>query len=194
MPLSENDLELLETYLDGALSSEETAAVRERISASPELAGGLDALRVQRATRAMAWRSFEPSTEQVDRLAERLERSIGQEPVHPMWDRVISIGRVLTAAAACIVMGIAIGRVGNTPGPIIAPGGGAGGQVAGPGGSAAPAEVPADVILTDDTGRVFVQRFPSAAAARQFVEDLNRARQQQMRDAAGGPAPSPEQF
>ena len=192
MQLTENDLELLETYLDGELSPAEAAALRERLGASEELSGALAMLRAERATRGVVWRSFEPSALEVDRLTDRLERSIGQ-PVHPLLDRIIRIGRVVTAAAACLVMGIAIGRIGNGPGPVIAPGGGSG-QVAGAGGSSAPAEVPADVIFTDDTGRIFVQRFKSAAAARQFVEELNNLRQQQIREAAGGAPQAPEQF
>src|SRR5215207_3961398 len=99
MQLTENDLELLETYLDGELSTDEAAALRERVGASEELSGALEMLRAERATRGVVWRSFEPSALEVDRLADRLERSIGQ-PVHPLLDRVIRIGRVVTAAAA----------------------------------------------------------------------------------------------
>lgn len=191
MSLTENDLEVLETYLDGELPPDAAAALAEKLSTSPELIGGLELLRAERATRAQAWRSFEPTALEVDRLADRLERSMGQQSVHPRWDRVLSIGRMATAAAACIVMGIAIGRIGSGRGPVIAPTGG-GGQVAGASSSAA--QVPADVIFSDDTGRIFVQRFPSAQAARQFVEDLHRAREQQLREAAAAPPQAPEQF
>jgi anti-sigma factor RsiW len=191
MSLTENDLELLETYLDGELPTDAAAALTQKLSLSPELAGGLELLRAERAARAQAWRSFEPGALELDRLAERLERAIGQQPLHPVWNRVLSIGRVVTAAAACIVMGIAIGRIGSARDAVLAPGT-MGGQVAGPSGAAP--QVPADVILTDDTGRIFVQRFPSAQAARQFVEDLHRAREQQLREAAAAPPQTPEQF
>lgn len=186
MPLTDEDLELLEAYLDGELSAEESAKLRERVSTSAELAGGLELLRAERANRGQAWRSFEPSMMEVDRLADRLERSIGQAPAHPVWDRVLSIGRIVTAAAACLVMGIAIGRMNGSP----ALPGGVGGAVAG----ASSSQQPVDVVLTDDTGRVFVQRFDSMQAARQFVEDLKRAREQQLRDHGVAPSQSPEQF
>ena len=194
MALTDDDLELLETYLDGELSAGEAAALRERVSASAELAGGLEMLRAERATRAQAWRTFEPSTLEVDRLNDRLERTIGDVPLHPVWDRVIRIGRVVTAAAACLVMGIAIGRIGNQPGPIIAPGGGPGGQVAGAGGGSSQQNVPVDVIVTDQMGRVFMHRFPSEAAARQFIEELRRAREQRLRESTPIHPQAPQPF
>jgi anti-sigma factor RsiW len=185
-PMTEQDLELLETYLDGEMSVEESAELRDRVSGSPELAGALEMLRAERATRAQAWPSFEPSLLEIDRLADRLERTIGQAPAHPVWDRVLSIGRIVTAAAACLVMGIAIGRM-NGAGALP---GGLGSATAG----ATSSQQAVDVVLTDDTGRVFVQRFDSMQAARQFIDDIKRAREQQLRDQGVTPPHAPEQF
>ena len=48
---SENDLELLESYLDDELTGRELEALRQRLSSEPQLAVAIDELKSQRQMR-----------------------------------------------------------------------------------------------------------------------------------------------
>src|SRR5437879_4444882 len=72
MRLAEDDLELLETYLDGALGVVEVEALRHRLESESELSAALEELRGQRALRQAVWQSIEPDQATADRLAWRV--------------------------------------------------------------------------------------------------------------------------
>jgi anti-sigma factor RsiW len=59
--LSDTELEILDAYLDDALSAEEAELLDSRLVVEPALAAALDDLRAQRAARRMVWRSMQPS-------------------------------------------------------------------------------------------------------------------------------------
>ena len=117
MAVSESDLELLETYLDGELADAEANAVRERLRGEPLLASALAALRDERQLRAALWAQMEPSAASVQTLMARVENKVDD---HWMWASRLYKLKMVSAAAACILVGFIVGRVGKTtdqPGP-----------------------------------------------------------------------------
>src|SRR5580692_12078080 len=117
MAVSENELELLETYLDEALPAGEAEALRQRLVVESELAGAAAELRSQRALRAAVWSSLEPTDTASEQMAWRIRGA--------MTDRHSGLSswwtaRVGSVAAACIVLGFFagwMGRGGNVVGP-----------------------------------------------------------------------------
>jgi anti-sigma factor RsiW len=111
MALSETDLELLETYLDGELADAEANALRDRLRTEPLLAGALQAFRDERQMRAAMWAGLEPSDRSVATLMARVEKKVDD---HWMWASRLYKLKMVTAAAACILVGFIVGRVGKT--------------------------------------------------------------------------------
>jgi len=171
MSLSDPDLEMLESYLDGELSGSEGDALIDRLRREPQLAGALETLKGERAVRVAIWQSCEPSEASVERLMGRVERKIDN---HWMWTRRLSKLRVLSGAAACILVGVLMGYAGrgqNQPGRADQPMLVQGQPVSTAGGSGGPVDVP----LVDEYGNVVaVQRFDDAAKAQQFIEDMRQ--------------------
>jgi hypothetical protein len=217
MPVSEQDLELLDAHLDGELPAVEAAALRERLQNDVELATALEALRADRSTREMVWQSFEPSEESVDRLVARVQRKIDS---HWAWSERLVKLRPLTAAAACLLIGVLIGRAqsihqGVTPYRVengqAAPAMltrtdqpqqmGANGQptfvAANNNDNGQLRPVPAGqggvaVPLVDNTGRVIaVQHFDSPEKATKFINDLRQSQnaQEQIHNGASNIVP-----
>src|SRR5437016_581857 len=113
--MSEADQELdemLSAYVDGELSAEDEQQLQRRLeaepSAEPNLVATIEALRADRTTRAALWKSCEPDEAAVARLLERVDRAIDRQTV---WSYRLSKIRIVSAAAACIVLGVLIGRV-----------------------------------------------------------------------------------
>jgi anti-sigma factor RsiW len=186
MVISDNDLELLETYLDGALDAAETESVRRRLRDEPQLVTALEELRGQRAARQAVWRAMEPDQATADRLTWRIRGGIAKELSSPAvasprrrWDSW-QIARVGSAAAACVVLGFFIGWVGRAHHSNVSL------QPAGEEPmavnktdttSTAMPTGPISVPVSDEYGRVVAfQKFDNAADARAFTEGLNRAR------------------
>lgn len=120
---SEQDLELLEEYLDEALSSADASRVQMRLAYEPQLAAMLDELRAQRATRAAMWSSLEPSDANVKQFTAKVKVAARKQD---MWYRVGHAARFGSAAAACLLVGVFIGWLGQSrsaPGKMPAYGG-----------------------------------------------------------------------
>jgi hypothetical protein len=111
--MADQDIELLECYLDDALSDDEVRALRGRLASEPALAQAMATLRVARDARQAAWAAMEPDEASVSQLVERVGRSV---------DRRLSFSRRLhaatrgLAAAAIFVIGLSIGMYLRTPG------------------------------------------------------------------------------
>ncbi len=115
MSVSENDLELLETYLDGELGTQEVDALIDRLRLEPSLAAAMDALKGEREVRNCIWQSCEPDDELVSGLMHRVERRIDN---HWAWSRRLAKLRMVSGAAACLFVGVMVGWLGhgrNTP-------------------------------------------------------------------------------
>lgn len=167
----DNDLELLESYLDEELSPEQAEAMEQRLEAEPALTAALEHLRIERGVRRDFWQAMEGDG------AEELTRSlIGQIRRHRHRRMVWRMLRPLAAVAAAVLLFVG-GWMGRA-------------WIATPIFSRAhdDGEVQAvmvyQVTLKDEWGNAVVQKFESLDQARQFVADLHRwqERQQQMQN------------
>ena len=123
MALSDADLELLETYLDGESSPAETAALRVRLGADAALVDALSAAESARAVRSAVWHGMEPDAAAGDRLLWRVRGALAERSVPTVkrrfgWDTWRSAG-FGSAAAACLLVGFMTGRVGRSAAPTV---------------------------------------------------------------------------
>src|SRR5207247_10391865 len=105
--------ELFSAYVDGELSPAEQETLSRRLEAEPALAAAVEAFRADRTARAALWQSCEPDEAAVGRLIDRVDRAIDR---HTVWSYRLSRIRIASAAAACIVLGVGIGRLTFGPG------------------------------------------------------------------------------
>jgi hypothetical protein len=125
MMIAENDIELLEEYLDGALEDAATASLTSRLAVENPLAEALTELQAQRALRAAAFKTMEPNEVTAQQLMWRVRgamqdqdrKAVASSKSH--WSQW-NIARVGSAAAACMVFGFLLGRLAHinpdTPG------------------------------------------------------------------------------
>jgi anti-sigma factor RsiW len=197
MSVNEQQLELLDVYLDGELPEPEASELQQQLRLSPELAAALESLKADRIDRAGFFASLEPDETECALLVRRVRDAVLRDRFRSHRARVF---HYVTAAAACLALGFMVGwalrdnRVASAqPGAMVsAPGAGpsviSGTTFAGsgPGGRVVPGVSGSrgqfQVTLYDRLGRpVAVQRFNTLQEARQFTEDLaqwQRAHQQ----------------
>src|SRR5688572_20499039 len=170
MPVvTEQDLEQLEAYVDGELSTTDEDALRARIAAEPILGEAMRRVRADRDIRIAVWKGYEPGEAAVTRLIARVDAAVDR---NTNWSyKLVTLKRV-SAAAACIVLGVLIGRAGNqgammptSPVGTVANGSG----VRGPTMVSNPIEFP---IVNEQGQPVAVQRFQSHREAQEFFEEL----------------------
>jgi anti-sigma factor RsiW len=178
--------EMLSAYVDGELSPAEQETLTRRLEAEPTLATAIEALRAGRAARAALWQSCEPDEAAVGRLIDRVDRAIDR---HTVWAYRLSRIRIASAAAACIVLGIIIGRVTFGPGAaqpvdrLVTQGSVTGQTVSNP----IIPEVPVQVRIVDGRGQqVMIQPFKTREEAEQFILDLQQWQQEQEQIKSGG--------
>src|SRR5262245_10159106 len=97
--ISEQDLELLETLLDGELPEEQATALRQRVASDPQLSQALDRIRAERAMRQEIWRELQPQETQVAALISGVRSAIRREEVWAKRHRAL---RYVSGLAACI--------------------------------------------------------------------------------------------
>lgn len=162
--------QLLDSYMDQALTADEVAEVEARLQAEPELAEELAELRRQRAIRQMVWQTMEPASLQIERFNQHLKEEIqAHEP--KVW-RIRGL-RWIGAVAACLLIGFMSGYVNR-------------GTLFGPDEADNSSQVPLvsdnssgrngyRVSLVDDSGRVVAtQTFDTLQQAQEFAEDVGR--------------------
>src|SRR4051812_43662603 len=108
MSMTDQDLELLEAYVDGELSGADEEELRRRLDAEPALAAALETLRAEAHVRSQVWKGYEPDEAAVRRLISRVDASVDRNTI---WAHRLSKIRTYGSAAACIVVGVLIGRV-----------------------------------------------------------------------------------
>ncbi len=185
---SEQDEELLEAYLDDALSSDEVERISRRLTDDPALTAALDSLRKQRRARMAVWESLEPGETEASAFAAKVVRNCRRQR---LMSSVSWFTRVGGAAAACILVGLGGGWYmwGRAPGAQP-------GQTPVAVSTLAPApqrqiqfvsqpasDLPAgayQVELTDDSGKVLaVQKFNKLEEAQHFAQDLGKVVERQ---------------
>ncbi len=173
MATNEEQLESLDAYLDGELSTAEESALRRRLAADPALAAEVDQLRAGREARRVAFASMEGDDGGAGRVLGRVIGGVA----HWAWRVPGGWVRYAVAAAACIVIGFVAGRV------VRWNGNGVVSQMT-EGVTQVSADRVYNVAITDSTGKVIaVQPFESIEQATEFSEDLERwqERQEQIR-------------
>lgn len=108
--LNDQDLILLESYLDDDLSPEQVARADERLAADPSFAAGLADLRRQRALRAAALASVAPSPVEAQALADRLLLAVHRLQRQRKFARLTWIAGGI---AACLIAGFGVGWIGR---------------------------------------------------------------------------------
>lgn len=172
--IGEFDLELLEGYLDDALSPAQVEYVARRLTHEPELALAMHELRAGRVLRTVAWRSMEPTDAQTAYVVDHVAEAVRRDVRHRRARRSVWISTAIAAGVAFFVFG----WVTRTPAP--APSAPLSQHVlpAVPG-LTKPAMATGHepglyrVALIDRDGRLMpAQKFSKADDARQFARDL----------------------
>jgi hypothetical protein len=101
MSVSETDLEMLETWLDGELPDEQILDLRKRLAVETDLHQAMDRLRSDRQMRAQLWPTFEGSDAEVDTLVNSVRHSVQQDE---MWNWRLGALRKFSGIAASIAL------------------------------------------------------------------------------------------
>jgi anti-sigma factor RsiW len=184
LPPIDPDLALLESYLDGELSSAELQSLQGRLHGDPELSGALSRLSADYTVRQAVWSSLEGNNAECDRMARKVKRAVRRAS---LWERSKNAIRVGAAVAACLVCFVA-GWVGRGSAATASPRNGTG--------TVATTEEPAvyEVALTDEQGNITaVQKFNRLEDAKAFAADVGKwqAEQAQQPPATGTPVMTP---
>jgi hypothetical protein len=175
--MTDRDLELLDGYLDNALSSDELREVEDRLESDVLFIGELARLRADRELRGQVWRSMQPTEASVQTVMENIDAALERRDA---WSWRLRNLRFAGAAAALILVGFATGWIGRHPGQLPAPGSNAAANLTDSGKSGISRQGFA-VALKDETGRVVaVQYFDTREKAKTFEEQLNKWQDQQL--------------
>lgn len=181
-PIGEFDFELLEAYLDDALTAAQVQHVSQRLLAEPELAAAMHALRQDRGVRLAMWRSTEPAPDHASAVADRVASAIHKIERRRAMVWWVRIGSAAAAAVAVFVAGWIIRGSSSTS------------ALAESGPSSRAVSIQPDhrngafqVVLTDAGGHVVgVQRFIRQEDATQFADDLARYQARRQAVQRGG--------
>jgi hypothetical protein len=193
----DQDLMLLESYLDDELSADEVDALRDRLIEEPQLAAALAQLRDARTGRQRVFAAIEPGELEVSDCVGRMQRAVHGRL---RWSRRTREGLRYVAAAACVTIGVMIGSKATQPaapsanpfgGGLVASNAPGLGQLYNPvftdPGPAMPvqfnqslqpvlpAATPRVVVLHDGRNIVAAYEFKTTAEAHQFVAELRGA-------------------
>lgn len=185
---TEDDMILLESYLDDALSPTEVAALDARLNEDAELTAALEQLRAERAARRQAFSSMEPSQAAADRFAGHVLAAVRRKESGFRWSGFARWGGL---AAACVLIGFGAGWMtrlsvasGPSGQPVI--------QVIN-----TPTETGGVIqaALLDQEGNLLgMHKFQSVEDAKQFVDELKIYRAGQSKVLQGQPAEQSQSF
>ena len=164
---SDRDLELIEAYLDDALSAEEVERLDRRLTSEPDLAETLHAQRTSRAFRLAAFQSETPQDAEAKQLSDLIIAEVFRRQRMRIVSRWLRIGG---AVAACILFGFVAGWLGRGRAELENPDSNL---------RALHADLTVDPIgvyqvsFTDDSGNVIAQQtFSHYEQARRYADDL----------------------
>lgn len=184
--ISEFDCELLEAYLDDALSPTQVQHVSLRLLAEPELAAAMHELRAHRVLRMAAWRSVEPTDVDAAAVARHVATYARRDARRRAIREIVRIGSAVAAAITVFLAGWFL-RSSASPGVLAQ-------ETRGPAGAtsrtapirAGPASASGfQIAILDESGNVIaVQKFAKLEEARQFAGDVLRyeARRREVQD------------
>jgi membrane-associated protease RseP (regulator of RpoE activity) len=112
--VSEQDLDLLEEYLDGELGAQDVERVNVRLAEEPAFAAALSEIREQRGVRQALWLQLEPTEQHARQFASSTIREARKQDT---WQRMARYTRFGSVAAACVLVGIFVGWLGRDRGP-----------------------------------------------------------------------------
>jgi anti-sigma factor RsiW len=175
MPVSDQDLEQLDAYLDDALDVPEVDALRARVERDPDLAAALEQARRERATRKSLFAALEPDDATVTTLINNVRREIKRHHRTTTFARPV---RLLGALAACLAIGFFSRGLFDRPR--------ADQPLAQDKNVTVQPVTQYQVTLRDDAGKIVaVQRFDSLDKAQAFAADLARWQARSENLAAG---------
>lgn len=182
-PIPEFDLELLEAYLDDALSPGQVQHVAQRLLDEPELAVAMHDLRAQRTLRIAVWRSLDPGDHGALPIADQVARRVRRIELRRRVFRVARSGAAVAAAILVFGGGWFVGHSRSDPSAEEVPGAAAVAKASAVGANAAGGRF--EVPLLDRAGHVIaVQKFAREDDARRFADDMLRyeARRRQVQN------------
>jgi hypothetical protein len=157
--VADEDLESLESFLDGALEPAEAERVARRVALDSAWGRALDQLRSEQAVRREVWQSLEPdaaAAESAGSAAIQSARSADR------WSGASRVARRASAVAAGLLVAFAGGWFAR-------------GRAPAPAAPIVPPPIEIQVALTDEGGRIIaVQHFSDPREAREFAEDVGR--------------------
>lgn len=166
------DLALLESYLDGELSSAELQSLQQRLAHDGELSSALSRLSEDFTVRQAVWTSLEGTPAETATLSRQVIRSVRRAG---FWERSRSYVRAGVAIAACLVCFTA-GWVGRGTATAATP----------------PSAVPVSptladatplvyqVALTDEAGNITaIQKFDTLEDAQAFAAEVSKWQSEQ---------------
>lgn len=131
MSVSDQDLELLENYLDDEVIGADLDGLRKRLASDQELTLAMSELRVNRQMRQQFFTSCEPSQKSIDSLIRGVRQGTTRQRVLAGRSGVL---RRAGSLAACLLFGFLAGH-GWRIAPGVAPTGAVSPMVRGPGGT-----------------------------------------------------------
>jgi anti-sigma factor RsiW len=188
--MTDRDLELLDGYLDGALSDAELREAEQRLETDVLFIGALARLRSDRELRSQVWQSMQVDDGAADRVMDRIDEALSRRE---SWAGRLRTLRYLSAAAAVILVCF-MGDVWlQRHGQVNLPTGAVNGDMTVQPKSSGPHQQ-YQVILKDGSGRVIgVQQFDSLEKARLFEEDMNKWQERHL-DMQNSAQPSADKF
>jgi len=164
---SDRDLELIEAYLDDALSAEEVERLDRRLAEESDLAVMLHEQRTSRAFRLAAFQCQAPQDCEAKELSDRIIAEVLRRQRRRIAGRWL---RVAGALAACVLFGFVAGWLGRGRAETESPDSNL---------RAVHADLTVDPIgvyqvsFTDDSGNVIAQQtFSHYEQARRYADDL----------------------
>lgn len=101
MPITDNDLEMLEGWLDGELAEQDAETLRRRLSTETELTQALDRLRADRQIRSHFFQLLEPNEAEIQPLMANVRREMRKED---LWSARAGMFKQVAKIAAMIVL------------------------------------------------------------------------------------------
>jgi anti-sigma factor RsiW len=179
MAVHDNDIELLNAYLDGELPVPECEGLWRRLAVEPELTAELDRLRTEHDVRQSVWTSLEPTDQAVAMTAHKIFKAARRNELVSMFNRGMLL---VSSIAALVLVGFSLGWMERSHNTGMAASGNGTQALATTGQTGLPSDN-TEVSLRDASGHAFSIRFDSHDEARQFVDDLET--EQHNREAQG---------